>query len=217
MFPDWAPGLIALQTIDEYELFAEDTLRKRKRELAARFHRELAVLDGSTLRQYQLRYILGKLTQHVDRVAYGQSSQTSLWLSRYCDGVNVHIEHILPQSPDADVRAEFGEGADSPVLLWSIGNLALAEKSINTSLGRRPFSYKRTIYPKSQFLLTRVLGEKPDIGQTAIDRAVAAMKPFETWTRADIAQRATWLSDLAAETWSIPMEKDAMKETVVQG
>lgn len=208
MFPEWAPGLAALRTIEEYEQFAEMTLRKRRRELSARFRREFAVLDGSALRQYQLRYILGKLTQHVDRAAYGQSSQTSLWLSRYCDGANVHIEHILPQSPDEEVRVEFGEGADSPSLLWSIGNLALAEKSINTSLGRRAFSYKRTIYPKSQFLLTRVLGEKPDIGQTAIDRAVAAMKPFDIWTRAEIAQRAGWLSDLAVEAWSIPVAED---------
>jgi hypothetical protein len=121
----------------------------------------------------------------------------------------------LPQSPDDEVRAEFGEGADSPTLLWSIGNLTLAEKSINTSLGRRPFSYKRTIYPKSQYLLTRVLGEKPDIGQTAIDRAVATMKPFETWSRADIMQRTEWLSNLAAEIWSIPAAKDVTAETAV--
>lgn len=208
MFPEWAPGLAALQTIEDYQHFAENTLRKRRRELAARFHREFAALDGSTLRQYQLRYILGKLTQHVDRAAYGQSSQTSMWLSRYCDGTNVHIEHILPQSPDDAVRAEFGEGADSPSLLWSIGNLALAEKSINTSLGRRAFSYKRAMYPKSQFLLTRVLGEKPDIGQTAIDRAVAVMTPFESWTRASVEQRAAWLSQLAAETWAIPIAEN---------
>ncbi len=205
MFPEWAPGLAALKTIEEYEQFADRTLRKRRGELSSRFHREFGALGGGTLRQYQLRYVLGKLTQYVDQAAYGKSSQSNLWLSRYCDGVNVHIEHILPQSPDDVVRSEFGEGADSPDLIWSIGNLALAEKSINTSLGRRPFSYKRTIYPQSQFLLTRVLGKKPDIGQTAIDRAVAAMAPFETWTRADVMQRAVWLSDLAARVWSIPV------------
>ena len=60
-----------------------------------------------------------------------------------------------------------------------------------------------------------MIGEKPDIGQTAIDRAVAAMKPFETWTRADVAQRAIWLSDLAAEVWSIPAAEEAMAETAV--
>lgn len=120
-----------------------------------------------------------------------------------------------PNRPTATSARFFGEGADSPTLLWSIGSLALAEKSINTSLGRRPFSYKRTIYPKSQYLLTRVLGEKPDIGQTAIDRAVAAMKPFESWSRADIMQRAEWLSRLAAETWSIPAAAEILAEPVV--
>lgn len=214
MFPDWAPRLAALSTIEDYQQFAEGTLRKRRRELAARFHREFTALDGSTLRLYQLRYVLGKLTQHVDQAAYGQSSQTCLWLSRYCDGANVHIEHILPQSPDDEVRGEFGEGADSSELLWLIGNLALAEKSINTSLGRRPFSYKRTIYPKSKFLLTRVLGQKPEIGQTAIDRAVSSMTPFTTWTRADILQRAAWLADLALETWSIPIAEIIPTEPV---
>lgn len=212
LFPEWAPSMVSVTNLEQYETFAEQTLRKRRRELAPRFHREFAVLDGRTLRQYQLRYVLAKLTQHVDRAAYGQSSQNSLWLSRYCDGANIHIEHILPQSPDADVREEFGEGADSPELLWSLGNLALAEKSINTSLGRKPFSYKRTIYPQSQLLLTRVIGKKPDIGQTAIDRAVSAMVPFESWTRSDIALRSSWLVALAAETWSIPVNDTASTE-----
>ncbi|AEG50084.1 protein of unknown function DUF262 [Sphingobium chlorophenolicum L-1] len=214
MFPEWAPGMAKVTNLEEYQTFAEHTLRKRRGELAPRFHREFAALDGRNLRQYQLRYVLGKLTQHVDQAAYGRSAQSTLWLSRYCDGTNVHIEHILPQSPDDDVRAEFGEGADSQELLWSIGNLALAEKSINTSLGRKPFSYKRTIYPQSQFLLTRVIGKKPDIGQTAIDRAVAAMIPFETWTRADVNQRIDWLTALAAETWEIPAVEVAIAEAV---
>ncbi len=202
MFPEWAPELARIETLDQYEDFAERTLRKRRSELGSRFRREFAALNGQHLRQYQLRYLLAKLTQAVDLAAYGATAEQ---LGRYVDGSNVHIEHILPQSPDDLVRAEFGEDADDLDVLWSIGNLALAEKSINTSLGRRPFSYKRTIYPKSQFLLTRVIGERPDIGRTAIDRAVAHMEPFETWTRAHVAQRAEWLADLACEVWSVPI------------
>jgi len=205
LFTEWVPKLSNIKSIDDYDSFAQLTFRKRREELSARFHREFAALDGGSLRQYQLRYILGKLTQYVDLMAYGQSSQSHIWLARYCDGANVHIEHILPQSPDDEVHEEFGEGAEDRSLLWSIGNLALAEKSINTSLGRRTFSYKRTIYPQSQFLLTRVIGKKPDIGRTAIDRAVATMTPFEVWTRRSIIQRAGWLSNLAAEVWSVPI------------
>ncbi|WP_443477974.1 HNH endonuclease family protein [Novosphingobium aerophilum] len=204
MFPEWAPELAGITTQADYEQFAERTLRKRRQELSSRFRREFQALNGQFLRQYQLRYILGKLTQAVDRSAYGATAQTSLWLSRYCDGSNVHIEHILPQSSDDVVRQEFGPDADNPEVLWSIGNLALVEKSINTSLGRKPFSYKRGIYPQSQFLLTRVIGQRPDIGNTAIDRAVSHMAPFESWTHKDVTQRAAWLADLACAVWSIP-------------
>jgi Protein of unknown function (DUF1524) len=102
------------------------------------------------------------------------------------------------------VRTEFGEGADGPELCWSIGNLTLVERSINTSLGQRPFSDKRSVYPNSQLLLTRAIAERPNIGNTAIDRAVGAMIPFERWTRPDVRQRASWLADLALEVWNIP-------------
>ena len=118
----------------------------------------------------------------------------------------------IPPAPPDDVRAEFGSDADSQELLWSIGNLALAEKSINTSLGRRPFSYKRTIYPRSQFLLTRVLGKKHEIGNTAIDRAVAHMTPFETWTRSDIAQREAWQTNLACNVSGVPLGEAEIAE-----
>ena len=88
------------------------------------------------------------------------SSKGHLWLSRYCDGGAVQIEHILPQTPTDLVKAEFGAGADDPTRVWSVGNLALAESAINQSLGNRPFSHKRTIYPQSQFLLTRAISER---------------------------------------------------------
>jgi hypothetical protein len=205
LFPEWAVRIAAVASVEEYRAFASATLVARRRDLAARFHREMASLNGASLRQYQLRYMLAKLTQHVDLLAYGAESEGCRWLSRYTDGSNVHIEHILPQTPDDSVRMEFGEGADDYDLLWSIGNLALAERSINSWLGRRPFSEKRPVYPKSQLLLTRAIAEQPGIGNTAIDRAVAAMKPFETWSRGDIIQRSRWLADLAMEVWDLPM------------
>ena len=55
----------------------------------------------------------------------------------------------MPQTPTDLVKAEFGPGADDPTRVWSVGNLALAESAINQSLGNRPFSHKRTIYPQT--------------------------------------------------------------------
>lgn len=204
LFPDWAVRIANVTTLEAYRAFAETTLVVRRAELAGRFYREMVALNGTALRQYQLRYLLAKLTQHVDLLAYGRDSEGCRWLSRYTDGSNIHIEHILPQTPDDAVRAEFGEGAGDYDLLWSIGNLALAERSINSSLGRRPYSAKRPVYPKSQFLLTRAIAERPAIGNTAIDRAVVAMAPFDQWTRADIRQRARWLADMTLDIWDIP-------------
>lgn len=204
-FPEWAVQLVQITSLADYEVFAKGTLRARLRELASRFHREFEALVSVGLRQYQLRYLLAKLTQHVDLLAYGSNAEGCRWLARYTDGSNIHIEHILPQTPDEAVRLEFGEGADSYELLWSIGNLALAEKSINASLGRRPFSEKRPVYPKSQLLLTRAITESPNIGNTAIDRAVAAMTPFHKWTKSDVRQRSVWLADLAMQVWSVPV------------
>jgi len=204
LFPEWALRLTTATTPEAYEAFAEETLRARRRALATRFHREFAALSGKGLRQYQLRYLLAKLTQHVDLMAYGQKAEGQKWLSRYTDGMNVHIEHLLPQTPDDAVRTEFGEGSDDPELLWSIGNLALVEKSINASLGRKPFSEKRPVYPKSQYLLIRVITQSPEIGNTAIDRAVSSMTPFANWNRTSVRARAVQLAGLAAEVWGVP-------------
>ena len=75
--------------------------------------------------------------------------------ARYLGGGN-DIEHILPQNPTTEAVAEFGDG-DLPELARRLGNLVLAEDSINRSLGNRPYSSKRSAYAGSQFLLTRAL------------------------------------------------------------
>ncbi|WP_282799993.1 HNH endonuclease family protein [Bombella apis] len=106
----------------------------------------------------------------------------------------------------SDVFKEFGLGVDDPRLISSIGNLALVEKSINMSLGNKPFSQKRRIYPKSRYLLTRIISERPDIGDTAIDRAVLHMHPFDKWDKNSIHQRAEWLADLACAVWDVPID-----------
>ncbi|PHM05885.1 hypothetical protein CK516_37640 [Nostoc sp. 'Peltigera malacea cyanobiont' DB3992] len=78
-----------------------------------------------------MQYILAKLTQHIDELAYGEiEAHTSL--KNYINK-NVEIEHILPQSYEA-VKSSF----DKPELIYQyvkyLGNLALIEKSINTSI-----------------------------------------------------------------------------------
>lgn len=215
LFPNWALKVATLKSMEEYEAFAVDTFVRRRTELAERFRREFQALDGNYMKKFQLRYVIAKLTQAVDLAGFGATSEGHRWLSRYCDGTASHIEHIAPQTPGAEALAEFGDGAMDPSLIWSIGNLALAEAAINHSLGNKPYCatngdypalqpLKSAVYPQSQFLLTRSISGVVEIGRnSAIDRAVAKFKPFAKWNAEAVRARANMLSDLAARVWDV--------------
>jgi len=215
MFPAWAIQLPKIKTIDEYYAFATDTFEKRRKELAVRFLHEFPLLDMASLKKFQQRYIVAKLTQAVDIAAFGATSEGHRWLSRYCDSSASHIEHITPQTPDDDVRYEFGDGADDHEVIWSIGNLALAEAAINHSLGNKPYTgaegayaakqpLKSDVYPHSQYLLTRSISKKISIGRnTAIDKAIAEFEQFTVWNRDAVSRRAELLTHLASRVWGL--------------
>lgn len=212
LFARWSLKLSKVKTMEDYNYFSRETFHNQKKKNAYKFYNLFKGIDDRSLPKYQFDYVLGKLTQAVDRNAYGGDHP----LSYYCNSKEVHLEHILPKNPDSEVFKEFGIGADDPRLIWSIGNLALVEKSINMSLGNKAFSHKRRIYPKSRYLLTRIISESPDIGNTAIDRAVLHMYPFDRWNKDSIRQRAEWLTDLACTVWDVPTD-DHGKGLEVEG
>ena len=91
-----------------------------------------------------------------------------------------------------------------------LGNLVLVEKSINTSLGNRPYSEKRPVYQQSKLLLTRALSERPKVGaNTRIDRAVALIEPYASWNEASLHQRQRSLVTLARAVWGLPEQTTA--------
>ena len=202
LFARWSLRLAKVRTAEDYRIFSKETFQSQKRKHANKFHITFKEMDDRSLPKYQFDYVLGKLTQHVDRNAYGGNSP----LSYYCNSKEVHLEHILPRNSTGEVFKEFGFGADDPRLISSIGNLALVEKSINMSLGNKPFSQKKRIYPESRYLLTKIIAERPNIGNTAIDRAVLHMHPFDEWNKDSIRQRAEWLADLACVVWDVPID-----------
>ncbi|WP_319327042.1 DUF262 domain-containing protein [Bradyrhizobium sp.] len=212
-FQNWASEIAAIKTLDEYMRLSERTFAKRRGELATRFTREFPALDGRSIKQFQLRYVLAKLTQYMDLAAYGRRSAGHRWLSRYCDGSANHIEHILPQTPTLEVEAEFGPGAADLSLVWSIGNLALAESAINQSLGNMPFSYKSTVYPMSQLLLTRSISAQISIGKTSIDRALHSLQPFSCWNAEAVRNRAMMLASIAEKVWHLVPSADVRAGT----
>jgi hypothetical protein len=144
----------------------------------------------------------------VELQAYGETEGTQ-WLSRYSKG-EFEIEHIYPQTPSQEAKEEFGP-AEDPEVTHRIGNLVLVEKSINASLGNRPFSEKRQVYPQSQLLLARAVAERPKVGtKTKIDAAVAGLDPFETWNEEAVGRRQEMIRGLACAIWNVPTKSGSL-------
>lgn len=201
-FAKWATELRSITTEEQLDAFIAARFDKAKADLSSRFDDAMARLALRSLQLYRFQYVLAKLTQQVDVLAYGETEGTR-WLANYVSG-GYEIEHIFPQNPSAGAAAEFGPASD-PEVVQRLGNLVLVEKSINTSLGNRPYSKKRPVYQQSKLLLTRALSERPKVGMnTRIDRAVASIEPYPEWNEASLQQRQRSLVTLARAVWGLP-------------
>ena len=203
-FAKWATELRSIKTEEELDAFVVARFDKAKADLANRFDDAMGRLALRSLQLYRFQYVLAKLTQRVDLLAYGENEGTR-WLGNYVSG-GYDVEHIFPQTPNAKAAAEFGPVSD-PEVVQKLGNLVLVEKSINTSLGNRPYSEKRLVYKESNLLLTRALSERPKVGtNTRIDRAVASIKPYSEWNESYLHERQRSLVTLARAVWGLPEE-----------
>lgn len=201
-FAKWATELRHVRKEDELDAFISARFDEAKANLANRFDDAMGRLTLSSLQLYRFRYVLAKLTQQVDLWAYGDTEGT-MWLGNYVSG-GYEVEHIFPQTPCAEAAKEFGEVSD-PEIVQRLGNLVLVEKSINTSLGNRPYSEKRPVYQQSKLLLTRALSERPKVGaNTRIDRAVASIEPYAEWNETSLHKRQRSLVTLARAVWGLP-------------
>ena len=205
-FARWAETLRKVKDKDGLEAFVKEHLIEAKatRTRLKRFAEFINEFYADSIQAYRLRYILAKLTQHVDLKAYA-GAENKKWLQPYTNANEFEIEHIFPQDPSKSAQIEFGNFSDE-YIADRLGNLVLVEKSINASLGNKPYSEKRKVYPQSQLLLTRTLSERPKVGvDTKIDRAVAKFEPFETWTEDAVIKRQDALTILAHEVWGLPL------------
>lgn len=203
-FAQWAMELRKCKTLEDIESLVAKRFGPAKAGLRPRFEDALLRLSADSLQQYRLKYLLAKLTQHVEQMAYGET-EGNKWLASFVDP-SIEIEHILPQNASAAARAEF---ADSNWLSYVqlLGNLALVEKPINASLGNRPYNEKKGVYPSSQFLLTRAVSKLPEVGsKTKINAAVAALHAFSSWSPKSIEDRQKDLKALAMEVWQVPSQ-----------
>jgi hypothetical protein len=202
-FTRWTTELTAVRDEAALNAMIAKRFTPAKAKLAGRFDDAFRRLYSFSVQGYRLRYILAKLTQQVELDAFGET-ETTKWLSGYMENA-YEIEHVFPRGAGEAAKSEFGSHADASVA-ERLGNLTLVERSINASLGNKPYSYKRGIYPKSRHLLTRSIAEAQRVGRDGkIDRAVAMFTPFSEWNEASVEQRQAELTVLARRTWNVPV------------
>lgn len=159
-----------------------------------------------TMQQYRTRYLLARLTQHVDMAFSGVKTPGSL--EPY---TSLEIEHILPDTPTAELRQKWA--AENPTAVYDdyknrLGNLTLLEKPINIVAGNDFYLAKQAEYRKSSNYLTRSLVELTSVGQnTSISRINEKLEAFPVWGAESIEMRHSMLMALARDVWkTTPIE-----------
>lgn len=195
-------------TDDRFDEFVQKHFKKERTSLDTTFRQKLLAMKVGDTRQFRLRYLLAKLTQHIDLLAYGPSQGRDN-LDDYVSGGN-DIEHILPDSGDAEAVAEFGEDGDDQEIIQRLGNLLLIEKSINRAIQNAKYSEKIKTYPQSKYLMTRCQADKAS-GQVGIadkiTKAVEELEVFPIWNKTAVEQRQAFLARLASRVWDTIDEK----------
>ncbi|MEP7217803.1 MAG: DUF262 domain-containing HNH endonuclease family protein [Bacteroidota bacterium] len=199
VFIRWAQILRNAKTSEELNSFIIGHLHKEIAERASSVNSTLAELSQSKIQQYRMRYILAKMTQFIEKLAFDNSALDAL--ASYIDP-KVEIEHILPQTPTPKIREEFSKSGEYNAYVGRLGNLTLLERPINATNQNREFKDKKIGYAASNFLLTQALNKRPVVGSnTSINRAVADLPEFDGWDASSIERRQKALVDLAQRIW----------------
>jgi uncharacterized protein with ParB-like and HNH nuclease domain len=205
-FSVWADELRAIGEIndaqaqrDALNIFISDRFQKSMASKEQELRDALKRYTLYTMQQYRTRYLLARLTQSVD-MAYG-GLKTRGTLSEYS---RLEIEHILPNTPDPDLRRSFeaaSPGASYDDYKNRLGNLTLPEKPLNIVAGNNILSAKGKVYRKSNYL-THSIVEIVIVGQnTSINRINAKLRAFDEWSASTIEQRHDMLIGLAVDVW----------------
>jgi hypothetical protein len=152
------------------------------------------------MQRYRTNYLLARITQYVDMFYSGVRAEGDL--GPYS---GLEVEHILPQTPEDDLRMAWGAAnKNSPYVDYAqrLGNLTLLEKPINIVASNDFFSKKLPEYAKSANYLTRSIAGLVPVGKnSSITRINAKLKAFPSWDAKSIEARQQMLLDLALDIW----------------
>ena len=153
-----------------------------------------------SMQQYRTRYLLARVTQHVDMAFSGVKSPATL--EPY---MRLEIEHILPNQPTTELSNRWAtEHPDAAYGDYKnrLGNLTLLEKPINIVASNDFYINKVPEYRKSGNYLTRSLAELSAVGNnSSINRINAKLEAFPVWNAEAIDRRQQILIALIKDIW----------------
>jgi len=153
-----------------------------------------------SMQQYRTRYLLAKLTQFVDMAYKGVKTPGSL-----DDYMVLELEHILPNTPESELRQSFADGnpeIDYDEYKNKLGNFTLLEKPINIVASNHFFEEKKSEYRKCKHYLTTSIVELNTVGKnSSINRINEKLKSFDVWSATSIDERQAMLAELVKDVW----------------
>lgn len=195
-FGKWCLSIYGVQTMEGTVSFVEENIKPDIAKMSEEFKARFMIFKQWDLQLYRIKYILAKLNQYVD-MAHSGMTEPALLDNYYKKGTE--IEHILPQTPTEEMRAQY-ENYDEQ--LYRLGNLTLLEQPMNGSIKNSPYEVKSPVYGASNFYLTRSLHHLDNIGvNTAITRINNDLISFDHWDAETIEQRQTMLYELSKKIW----------------
>ena len=184
------------------DAFISEKFQKNMAAKAAELSDALKRYTLYSMQQYRTRYLLAKLTQYVD-MAY-KGLRTAGTLGEY---TVLEIEHILPNTPEKDLRDDFV--AKNPQCSYEeykikLGNLTLLEKPINIVASNNFFALKKAEYAKCKYYLTSSIAGLTPVGKnSSITRINEKLLAFDDWSATSIDKRHGILIGLVREVWRI--------------
>ncbi len=200
-FVGWARDIRQIRDLEGLEQLLKDKVIPFKEEKAKEFRFALENFKELSLPKYRRKYVLAKLAQYVNELAYPNTGWSDL---DKLMGSGYEIEHILPESLPESIRQSFDRPEEIEEYINRLGNLTLLEKTINSSIGNASYEAKRREYVKSSILLTRVIASSEPMGKdTTFNKILGKFSSFEVWDSAAIEHREKELIALAHEVWGV--------------
>lgn len=202
IFGEWAGDLRSAHGREDVDHIIAQRVRPLVEAKSSDFDFAMGALTAGRIQKYRLKYVLAKLGQYVDEMAW-QGTKAANDLATYLDG-KLEIEHILPQNPEPELRAAFDKPDEYDQWLQHLGNLTLLEKTLDAAIGNKDFGEKLKAYAHSNMLMTRAIGSSEGYGKdTSLKRALELLSSYSSWNSEAIEDRQRNLTRLARRVWLV--------------